>query len=136
MTIRRQDLAYWDIRVDSWVVEGGTYTVDVAASSRDVRCTVSVAVDGDDLDIPLSPMSSLAEVFAHPVAGPVVASAFAEQMTSLAGGDGLMPEGVDMSRMLDSFPIGKVGMLASAAGVEIDPAMISELLDRANDPPD
>lgn len=47
-----------------------------------------------------------------------------------------MPEGVDMSRMLDSFPIGKVGMLASAAGVEIDPAMISELLDRANDPPD
>ncbi len=136
MTVRRQDLAYWDIRVDSWVVEGGTYTVDVAASSRDVRSTVTVAVDGDDLDIPLSPMSSLAEVFAHPVAGPVVASAFAEQMTSLPGGDGLMPEGVDLSRMLDSFPIGKVGMLASAAGAEIDPAMISELLDRANDPPD
>ena len=97
---------------------------------------MTVAVDGDDLDIPLSPMSSLAEVFAHPVAGPVVASAFADQMASLAGGDGLMPEGVDMSRMLESFPIGKVGMLASAAGVEIDPAMISELLDRANDPPD
>ncbi|MBX7447718.1 glycoside hydrolase family 3 C-terminal domain-containing protein [Mycolicibacterium sp. 3033] len=136
MPVRRKDLAYWDIRVDSWVVEGGTYTVDVAASSRDIRSTVTVAVDGDDLDIPLSPMSSLAEVFAHPVAGPVVASAFADQMASLAGGDGLMPEGVDMSRMLDSFPIGKVGMLASAAGVEIDPAMISELLDRANDPPD
>ena len=136
MTVERQDLAYWDIRVDSWVVEGGTYTVDVAASSRDVRSTVTVAVDGDDLDIPLSPMSSLAEVFAHPVAGPVVASAFAEQMTSLPGGDGLMPEGVYLSRMLDSFPIGKVGMLASAAGAEIDPAMISELLDRANDPPD
>ncbi|MEC9325968.1 MAG: glycoside hydrolase family 3 C-terminal domain-containing protein, partial [Actinomycetota bacterium] len=136
MPVRRKDLAYWDIRVDSWVVEGGTYTVDVAASSRDIRSTVTVAVDGDDLDIPLSPMSSLAEVFAHPVAGPVVASAFADQMAPLAGGDGLMPEGVDMSRMLDSLPIGKVGMLASAAGVEIDPAMISELLDRANDPPD
>ncbi|WP_425003221.1 glycoside hydrolase family 3 C-terminal domain-containing protein [Mycolicibacterium sp. S3B2] len=136
MPVRRQDLAYWDIRVDSWVVEGGAYTVDVAASSRDIRSTVTVAVDGDDPDIPLSPMSSLAEVFAHPVAGPIVASAFADQMASLAGGDGLMPEGVDMSRMLDSLPIGKVGMLASAAGVEIDPAMISELLDRANDPPD
>ena len=136
MPVRRKDLAYWDIRADSWVVEGGTYTVDVAASSRDIRSTVTVAVDGDDLDIPLSTMSSLAEVFAHPVAGPIVASAFADQMASLAGGDGLMPEGVDMSRMLESFPIGKVGMLASAAGVEIDPPMISELLDRANDPPD
>lgn len=136
MTVPRQGLAYWDIRVDSWVVEGGTYTVDVAASSRDIRSTVSVAVDGDDLAIPLSPMSSLAEVFAHPVAGPVVASAFAEQMSALDGGGGLMPEGVDLTRMLDSFPIGKVGMLASAAGVEIDPAMISELLDRADDPPD
>lgn len=136
MPVRRKDLAYWDIRADSWVVEDGTYTVDVAASSRDIRSTVTVAVDGDELDIPLSPRSSLAEVFAHPVAGPVVASAFAERMGSLAGGGGLMAEGVDMSRMLDSFPIGKVGMLASAAGVEIDPAMISELLDRANDPPD
>ena len=38
--IRREDLAYWDTRVDRWVVEGGSYTVEVGASSRDIRATV------------------------------------------------------------------------------------------------
>ena len=35
LTVRAHDLAYWDVRVDHWVVEGGAYTVEVGASSRD-----------------------------------------------------------------------------------------------------
>ena len=132
VTVRREDLAYWDIRVNSWVVEAGAHTVEVAASSRDIRATVTVDVDGDDVVLPLTPSSSLAEVFGHPIAGPIVAEVFAEQMGSAAGANGLMPEGVELSRMLDSFPIGKIGMMAAAAGADVDPAMIAQLLDQAN----
>ena len=51
LTVRRRDLAYWDIRVDAWIVEGGTYAFDVAASSRDVRSTVHVEVPGDPVAV-------------------------------------------------------------------------------------
>ncbi len=27
--VRRADLGYWDTRIDAWVVEGGTYTVEI-----------------------------------------------------------------------------------------------------------
>ena len=37
LRVSRDDLAYWDIRVDRWVVEGGEYSVEVGASSRDIR---------------------------------------------------------------------------------------------------
>jgi beta-glucosidase len=54
LTVRRQDLAYWDIRADRWVVEGGEYTVEAAASSRDIRASVPVTIEGDTFVLPLS----------------------------------------------------------------------------------
>lgn len=47
LRLRRADLAYWDVRVGRPVVEGGTYRVEVGASSRDIRSSVEVQVDGD-----------------------------------------------------------------------------------------
>ena len=47
MVIRRDDLAYWDVRVDRWVVEGGPYLVEVGASSRDLRGGTTIEVAGD-----------------------------------------------------------------------------------------
>ena len=41
VAVRRADLAYWDIRLDGWVVEGGEYAVEVGASSRDIRSSAS-----------------------------------------------------------------------------------------------
>ena len=77
LTVRRDDLAYWDIRVDRFVVEGGAYRVEVGASSRDLRGSATVDVAGDAPVLPLTPQSTLAAVFAHPVAGPKVAGVFA-----------------------------------------------------------
>ncbi|OBA91930.1 glycosyl hydrolase [Mycobacteriaceae bacterium 1482268.1] len=118
LTVRRKDLAYWDIRVDAWVVEGGRYTVDIAASSRDIRTSVDVDVSGDDVRVPLSRSSSIGEVMAHPVGGPMLAAA--------------LPGGVAVTRMLESVPIGKAGMLAAAAGIDVDPATIDAMLAAAN----
>lgn len=75
LTIRREDLAYWDIRMDRWMVEGGDYEVAIGASSRDLRATVTIAVAGDETDLPLTMGSTIDEVLAHPSAGPVLREA-------------------------------------------------------------
>ncbi|WP_336706049.1 glycoside hydrolase family 3 C-terminal domain-containing protein [Oerskovia sp. USHLN155] len=129
LTVRRADLAYWHVRADRWVVEGGGYTVAVAASSRDVRSSTTVQVVGDPLVMPLTRESSLAEVFAHPVAGPVVQQAMAQMASAMEGAASIMPEGVDMAKMMGSFPIGRIGMIAGDA---FGPAQVDQLLATAN----
>jgi len=129
--VRRADLAYWDIRVDGWVVEGGRYAVDVGASSRDIRASVSVAVDGDSLRLPLSRESSLAEVLAHPVVGEMVQGALKQMMAGMDGLESVMPEGVSMEKMMLSFPIGRMSMMG---GDQVSPEMIDGLIAMANAP--
>ncbi len=134
LTIRRKDLAYWDIRVDSWVVEGGRYAIDIAASSRDIRASVQVEIGGDPVVLPLTRASSIAEVMAHPVAGPILLAAVASKTGHVGDAAAIMPQGVGIMRMLESIPIGKVGMFAAASGADFDPAMIDALLKTANAP--
>ncbi|WP_244223632.1 glycoside hydrolase family 3 C-terminal domain-containing protein [Amycolatopsis circi] len=112
LIVRRKDLAYWDIRVDRWVVEGGAYTVDVPSSSRDLRAATSVEVAGDEVVVPLSRTSSLGEALKHPVAGPMIQAMMA-RMGLADGIASVLPEGVDASKMLDSFPLGRLGMFAA-----------------------
>mgnify|MGYP004511354571 CR=1 FL=1 len=83
MTVRRADLAYWDTRLGRFVVEGGDYTVAVAASSRDIRAQVSHTVAGDDVRLPLSMLSTAAEVLADPVAGAALTAMLAPVLASL-----------------------------------------------------
>ena len=133
LTVRRKDLAYWDVRIDGWVVEGGDYVVDVAASSRDIRSSVSVAVEGDSITVPLSRTSSIGEVMAHPVVGAMVQAAVAQMMSGMEGVEAIMPEGVDASKMMESFPIGRAGMFAGGEG-GISTEMIDGLIAMANAP--
>jgi beta-glucosidase len=135
LTVRRKDLAYWDIRLDAWVVEGGEYVVDVAASSRDIRSSVGVAVEGDPIVLPLSRTSSIGEVMAHPVVGSMVQAAIAQMMSGMDGVADIMPEGVDASKMMESFPIGRAGMFALGdSDGAINPEMIDGLIAMANAP--
>ncbi|MGN8552058.1 UNVERIFIED_CONTAM: glycoside hydrolase family 3 C-terminal domain-containing protein [Microbacterium sp. SLM126] len=135
LTVRRKDLAYWDIRLDAWVVEGGEYVVDVAASSRDIRSSVSVQVEGDPVVLPLSRTSSIGEVMAHPVVGQMVQAAIAQMMGAMDGVADIMPEGVDASKMMESFPIGRAGMFALGdSNGAINPEMIDGLIAMANAP--
>lgn len=135
LTVRRKDLAYWDIRLDAWVVEGGDYVVDVAASSRDIRSSLTVTVEGDAVVLPLSRTSSIGEVMAHPVVGPMVQAAIAQMMGGMEGVEAIMPEGVDASKMMESFPIGRAGMFAAGdSNGAINPEMIDGLIAMANAP--
>lgn len=135
LTVRRKDLAYWDIRLDGWVVEGGEYVVDVAASSRDIRSSVPVAVEGDRITLPLSRTSSIGEVMAHPVVGQMVQAAIAQMMSGMDGVEAIMPEGVDATKMMESFPIGRAGMFAMGdSNGAVNPEMIDGLIAMANAP--
>ncbi|MBT2498042.1 glycoside hydrolase family 3 C-terminal domain-containing protein [Agromyces sp. ISL-38] len=125
--VRREDLAYWDIRVDRWLVEGGEYTVAVGASSRDIRSSVSVAVEGDRLPVPLTLNSTIGEVLEHPIAG-----GFARQ--ALAAGDSVESALIadpSVFKMMASFPIGRV---ASFPGSPFGREQVEQLLAAANAP--
>ena len=130
LTVRRSDLACWDVRVDDWIVEGGAYRIDVAASSRDIRSSVNVDIDGDPVRIPLTRDSSLAQVMAHPVVGPMVHSALAQMMGGMERLDAILPEGVPVEKMMASLPIGRATMMSP----DVTPEMIDGLLAMANAP--
>ncbi|MFI2364404.1 glycoside hydrolase family 3 C-terminal domain-containing protein [Promicromonospora sp. NPDC019610] len=85
-----RDLAYWHPVLRRWVVEGGEFVISVGASSRDLRGAAGVVVDGEDVRMPLEPLSTVAEAMAHPVVGPRVQAlvhggAVAEDMLGMIG---------------------------------------------------
>ncbi|AUG28532.1 MULTISPECIES: glycoside hydrolase family 3 C-terminal domain-containing protein [Microbacterium] len=133
VTVRRDDLAYWDVRVDRFVVEGGAYRVEVAASSRDVRAETVVEIAGDELVLPLTMNSSVADVFAHPVTGPVVQQLMAGALAGLGGADSsaasMLPDDDALQKMMASFPIGR---LAGFPGMPLGYDQIEELIRTAN----
>ena len=73
----------------------------------------------------------MGEVFAHPIAGPVVQQAMAAMTAMAEGAVSIMPEDVDMMKMMDSFPLGRIGMIA---GDDLSPEMIDQLIAMANAP--
>jgi beta-glucosidase len=128
ITVRRDDLAYWDLRLDRFVVEGGEYTVCVGASSRDLRLTGHIEVPADKVRIPLTLDSTIVEVLADPVAGPLVGAAFAALMPSddPAAASAL---GVDLLSLIGSAPISR---MISFSGGSVTREQIEQLLAAAN----
>jgi beta-glucosidase len=129
LVVRRDDLAYWDQRIGRFVVEDGRYEVSVGASSRDLRLTGHVAVTGDEARIPLALTSTIVEVIADPVAGPLVEEAFA---TLLPEGDPAASLGVDLLSLIGSSPIGR---MVSFSGGAITREQIEQMLAAANEAP-
>ena len=128
--VRREDLAYWDIRVDRWIVEGGEYRLDVAASGRDLRSSTTVDVAGDEVVLPLTPASTIGEALAHPVAAPILQSVLAKRRQGVEGDASHMPEGVSMDKTLEAIPLGRVALLTP----DMTPEMLDDLLAAANAP--
>ncbi|MCD2442060.1 glycoside hydrolase family 3 C-terminal domain-containing protein [Agromyces sp. SYSU K20354] len=127
VAVRREDLAYWDIRVDHWIVEGGAYTVEVGASSRDIRLVGAVDVAGDDVRLPLTMESSIGDVMANPIAGPIVMQAMGSFTAGLGESDVFTDDG--MEKMMASFPIGR---LVGFPGIPVTYEQIEQLIALAN----
>lgn len=77
LTLTARDLSYWHPDLRRWVVEGGTFVVEVGASSRDLRGSAEVEVVGEPIWPPLTAMSTVAEWLADPTGGPALRAALA-----------------------------------------------------------
>ncbi len=120
LTVEREDLAYWDVRLGKWIVEDGEYVIEVGASSRDIRATVTVHVAGDPARVPLTAESSVGEWLADPRGAEVLGSVFGES------GQQPAPE---MLMMLGSLPLSRMAMFP---GMPIRPEDLGKLVEAAN----
>lgn len=130
----RRDLEYRDTRLHRWVLEPGRYVVHVGASSRDLRGSVDVELEGEEVHVPLTLQSSLAEAMADPV----VAQAVGQMTAGLAGGTGGADSaggaagsalGVDLMAMMGSIPLDR---LVGFSGGQVSADQLQQLLDAAN----
>lgn len=110
LSVPRQDLAHWDIRLEDWAVEGGRHVVAVGASSRDLRLETSVELPEDEIALPLSEESTLDDALAHPVTGPMIRS----QLEQAAGADTSVFSAEGTLRMMKSFPLGRISSFGNS----------------------
>ncbi|AKZ60108.1 Exo-alpha-(1-_6)-L-arabinopyranosidase [Streptomyces ambofaciens ATCC 23877] len=101
--LTRADLAHYSEREGGWRVEGGVHRIEAAASSRDVRLSAEITLQGDASRLRLTGRNSLAEWLRHPVGGPLLAERFARARADAAGPGAL--EDPVMRRFLAGMPL-------------------------------
>jgi beta-glucosidase len=131
LTVDRDDLAYWETRLGRWVVEGGAYHCAVGASSRDLRSTAVAEVPGDDVRVPLTRESTVAEWFADPRGAELLGQAFAAAMERGDDGPvgGLLADQA-LATFIGSFPLSR---MAAFPGNPLTPELLDKLIAAAND---
>ncbi|KHO21511.1 glycoside hydrolase family 3 C-terminal domain-containing protein [Mycolicibacterium setense] len=120
--VSRADLAYWSLDAGRWVLESGEYLVSIGASSRDLRLSVSVTVEGDEPLRPFTRESTLGELLADPVAAQTIATVLSSASPFGTDDSAL---GMNLLRMLESVPIGR--MAGFSAG-KVTGEQLDELL--------
>lgn len=109
-------LAFWHPILRRWTVEGGEFVVSVGSSSRHLAASVSVEVTGEDISVPLTELSTVAELLADPVAEPQIATALDDMDPGLRS-------------MADDMP---AVVLANFGLSSLDADGLADLIARAN----
>jgi beta-glucosidase len=104
-----RSFAYWDR--SGWVVDPGQHTIEVAASSRDIRLTETITLEVPVTPEPLRADSTLREWMVHPVGGPVLAGMFES-----AGGAPAEFQDEQLLMMMGSMPL--AGLLSISGGID------------------
>ncbi|MFD8202286.1 glycoside hydrolase family 3 C-terminal domain-containing protein [Streptomyces sp. NPDC059701] len=103
--LTRADLAHYSEREGGWRVEGGVHRIEAGASSRDIRLSADLTLDGDPSRLRLTGRNTLAEWLGHPVGGPLLAERFARaRARAKAPGNSAMDDPV-MRRFLAGMPL-------------------------------
>jgi len=82
LTLRQRDFRYFDTARSAWVLDAEAFVIEAAASSRDIRLSVTLPCKLPAPVLPLiSPNSPTALVFAHPRAEAVLVSFFVARLS-------------------------------------------------------
>jgi beta-glucosidase len=108
LAIAREDLAYWDTRLNRWVVEGGEYHCAVGASSRDLRTVAVAEVGGDDARVPLTADSTLGEWLDDPRGALAIDQAFGPAASAGSGPIARFFSDPTLLLFLRSTPLGRM----------------------------
>lgn len=122
VSVHRRDLAYWDDRLDRWVVEGGKYRLYAAKSSRELELECEVQISGDALVADFTPDSTVAELMSHPSAALIATAAFEGLMPSADAGAEL---GMDVMKMVASMPLNRLIAGGPEATLQIDALLLA-----------
>src|SRR6266851_4444971 len=121
LTLTSRDFSYWSTTHRRWVLEPGDFQIAVGASSRDIRCTQTIVIDGQMPALPLTGMSTLEEWLADPAGGQALREAIGVHP------DG-RPAGIlgheELIRMIGNIPL---STLAAFAGLGITHELIDRL---------
>ncbi len=129
LRVARDDLAYWDVRLGRWVVEGGVYHCAVGASSRDLRSTVLAEVAGDDVRVPLTADASVNEWLADPRGAELLGQAFAG---GPANGGGAFSQLFTDPGLLDFIGSAPLARMTTFPGSPLTPEHLEKLIAAAN----
>ena len=125
LVLTERDLSYWSTRAGGWVLEPGTFEVAVGASSRDLRLTATVEVDGPRPMFPLDRNSTLAEWLDHPVGHEILLDSLRR---SPLGDLTTLLDNPEQLRMIGSFPMSRLAtMLGDAMGDDEVDALLAKV---------
>jgi beta-glucosidase len=98
-TLHARDLSYWSSTERGWLLEGGEFTIEVGASSRDIRQSATVTVGAPRPRPPLTAGSSLDEWLADPDG--------AARLREAAGAAAILGD-AELRRVIGNFPLGRL----------------------------
>jgi beta-glucosidase len=120
-TLTSRELAFWSQRHAQWVVEPGSFTVAVGASSRDLRLEASFEIDATPVRAPLTGMSTLQEWLADPVGGARLRAAIG---TDAAGRPNGIVGNEELITVIGNFPL---ATLAAFPGFGVPHELVATL---------
>ncbi|MBE5064817.1 glycoside hydrolase family 3 C-terminal domain-containing protein [Bifidobacterium saeculare] len=109
--------AYWSERFDDWHVEGGTYTVEVGVSSRDIVSRIDVEIDDDGKIMNLDEWSTFGEWLDDPIGAPILQHVL-DDMGKEAGRP-IIPDSALMVMFLRSMPLRSLSVILGEAGEQV-----------------
>lgn len=95
--IPTDELAYWSVADEAWIVETGTYTVAVGSSSRNLPLEATAEIAGNEPVRPVTLESTIGEAMTVP--------GFSDLMAELSAGLPFEDLDEDMERMLLGMPL-------------------------------
>ncbi|MDU0968320.1 MAG: glycoside hydrolase family 3 N-terminal domain-containing protein [Actinomycetaceae bacterium] len=105
VTLDEHAFSYFHVGLDAWKQEGGTYTLEVATSSRDIAATLEVDVPDDGQRMPLGLMSTIGEWLDDPEGGPALREFLATTGAELPA-DPVLRTMLDQSPLKNAFVFG------------------------------